>query len=273
MKLRWMPLAAACICLRAQAPDPLATLQFEVASLKPTVDLNAPGLIKRMPGDRGYVGANMPLQSYINVAYQVRPNQVSGPDWMLADHFDLDAKAEKASTPEELHVMLQHLLEERFHLKMRHETKEQQGYILVVDKGGPKMSVHPPEDRNLLPIMPGDGMHNGVNVTMPYLAFYLSSQLDQTVIDKTGLDGHYDFQVEWYTDRGAGPAVMAMPLGTSPSSPMPSPPGPMEFRGAAPPSGPTLFVALQKSLGLRLEPTKVPAERLVIEHIEKLTEN
>jgi uncharacterized protein (TIGR03435 family) len=263
MKLHWVLLFAASLSLQPQAPDAMANLQFEVASLKPTVDMNVPGIIKRMPGDRGYVGTNMPLMSYIRVAYQVRDSQVAKGDALLTENFDLDAKAERASTPDELHVMLQHLLEERFHLKMRREIKEEQGYVLVVDKGGPKMDVHAPEDYNRMPLPIVDGVHNGINVTMPYLAFFLSTELDRTVIDKTGLDGGYDFKVEWYTERGPGAAVTANPTDAVP----------MEFRQAPRPTGPTVFVALQKTLGLRLDAAKVPTEKLVIEHIEKLTEN
>ena len=256
MKIRWTLLAAAAVCLRAQPP---AAPQFEVASLKPSVDMSGGATIKRMPGDRGYFGSSEPLLGYMMVAYQVRASQVSGPDWVSVDRFDLDAKAEKPSTPEELHLMLQHLLEERFHLKIRREIKEQQGYVLTVDKGGPKMTVHPPGDLSLTPIPGGSGMHKGVNVTMPYLAFFLSNELDTTVVDRTGLDGHYDFEAEWNSSRGDW---------NSPTAPAPADPG-----VAAAPVGSSIISALQRSLGLRLEAAKVPAERLVIDHVEKLTGN
>jgi len=258
--------------LHAQPAGAATPLQFEVASLKLTVDPMAPGLIKRMPGDRGYLGTNMPLLNYLSVAYQLRTSLISGPEGVLEEHYDLDAKAERPSTPDELHVMLQHLLEERFHLKMRRETKDQAGYVLVVDKGGPKLTAHPADGPPLAPIMPGSGKHIGANVGMPYFAFYLSNGLDKTVVDKTGLDGHYDFEVEWYTDRG----VMAMPVGPPGSAPMVNVPAgamPMEMRDAQISSGPTLFNALKQQLGLRLDAAQVPVERLVIEHIEKLTEN
>jgi uncharacterized protein (TIGR03435 family) len=194
----------------------------------------------------------------------VRATQITGPDWISTDHFELNAKAERPSTVDELHVMLQHLLEERFHMKIRHESREQPAYALVVEKGGPKLKIHDPEDRVMLPINPGFGMHNASNVTMPYFAFYLSQEVDRTVIDKTGLDGHYDFQVEWGFDRGAAMPMPAAPPGTSPA---------MEMREAQIPTGPTLFNALRQQLGLRLDPIKAPVEHLAIDHIEKLAEN
>jgi uncharacterized protein (TIGR03435 family) len=266
MDLRWtryLILAAASLSLHAQT----APLQFEVASMKATVDPTLAGIIKRMPGERGYFGANMPLMAYIRIAYQLRDSQITSPDWLSRQNYDLDAKAEKPSTPDELHVMLQQLLLERFHMKVRRETREQSGFVLVVEKGGVKMQDHDPEDKVILPIMPGSGTHVGTNVTMPYFAFYLSNELDKTVVDKTGLDGHYDFRANWMAE---GANVMPMQM---------APPSPdnvvsMEMRASmAPmPSMPTIFVAL-KQLGLRLDPAKVPAEHLVIEHIEQLTEN
>jgi len=266
MQFRWarsFVFAAASLSLQAQTAPP----QFEVASLKPTVDNTLAGIIKRMPGESGYFGTNMPLMAYIRIAYQLRDSQITCPDWLSRQNYDLNAKAEKPSTPDELHVMLQQLLLERFHMKVRRETREQSGYLLVVDKGGPKMQDHDPEDKVILPISPGYGTHVGANVAMPYFAFYLSNELDKTVVDKTGLTGHYDFKADWMLE---GFSVMPM----APALRSPDNVAPMEMRPNIPqmPSLPTIFVAL-KQLGLRLDPAKVPAEHLVIEHIEQLTEN
>ena len=256
------------ITLRAQATDATAPLQFEVASLKHTVDRGAPGIIKRLPGDRGYYGTNMPLMNYLTVAYQVRPSQITGPDWISTENFDLDAKAERPSTVDELHVMLQTLLLERFHMKLRHESKEQPAYALVVDKGGPKLAIHDAADKVMLPIQPGFGKHDASNVTMTYFAFYLSQTLDRTVVDKTSLDGHYDFKAEWGFDGIPG-FTLATPMASGP----PGTPMPADMLAASLPSGPTIFNALRQQLGLRLDPIKIPVERLAIDHIEALTEN
>jgi uncharacterized protein (TIGR03435 family) len=110
--------------------------------------------------------------------------------------------------------MLQHLLEERFHIKMHRETRQMAGYNLQVDNGGPKLADHDPEDRLMMPIQPGPGgSRQGKNLSMQYLAFYLSQELGQTVVDQTGLKGQYDFNVKWGYD---GP-MMAMPA--QPGSP------------------------------------------------------
>jgi uncharacterized protein (TIGR03435 family) len=262
-------LAGMCaVALRAQTTDAATPLQFEVASLKHTLDRGGPGIIKRLPGDRGYYGTNMPLMNYLTVAYQVRPSQIAGPDWISTDNFDLDAKAERPSTVDELHVMLQNLLLERFHITLRHESKEQPAYALVVDKGGPKLAIHDAADKVMLPISPGFGKHDASNVTMAYFAFYLSNTLDRTVVDKTGLDGHYDFKAEWGFEGIPG-FTFATPMVSGPPETL----MPAEMQGASLPSGPTIFNALRQQLGLRLDPIKIPVERLVISHIETLTEN
>ena len=108
-----------------------------------------------------------------------------------------------------------------------------------------------------------NGVREGKNVAMQYLAFYLSTEMGQTVVDETGLKGHYDFSGQWDLARGI---VAAAP---------PPPPG---FSGASPQelgrgTGTSVFDALRKQLGLRLEKAKVPATQIVIDHVEKLGEN
>lgn len=262
--LRSLALAAAAMfCpLYGQTPKPNPTLEFEVAVVKPTVDPNAPGLIVHLPGERGYRGVNMPLMSYLTVAYQVRPDQITGPAWLVTENFDMEGKADRTCTADELHLMLQHLLEERFHIKLHRETKQVTGYNMVVDAGGAKLADHDPEDHLMLPIQFGPkGSREGKNVAMQYFAFYLSQQLGETVVDQTGLKGHYDFNVKWGSD---GP--MTMP------PPPPGAPGGAELMASSP-SGLTAFEALRKQLGLRLDKAKVPTPQIVIDHVEKLADN
>jgi uncharacterized protein (TIGR03435 family) len=231
-------------------------ISFEIASLKPAVPGGQGGMIRPMRGNQTYVATNMPLRVLIRIAYGVTDRQISGgPSWMNTDTFDMNAKAEKASTVDELHLMLRSLLEERFQLKVHREKREESVLALVVDKGGSKMKVHEPEETDYPPIPGGGaGPRQGKNVAMSYFAFYLAQQMDKWVIDRTGLTGHYDFTVQWVPDR---------PVGIDGSG------GP----AAAIPDGPTVFSALKDQLGLRLEPAKGPVEFLVIDHVEKLTAN
>jgi uncharacterized protein (TIGR03435 family) len=252
------------ISIRAQQTEAQDPLTFEVASVKATPPGTTGGVIRQQPGNQTYHAENVPLRLIMTVAYQVTDRQISGgPSWMTADRFNIEAKAARPRTPEELHVMLAHLIEERFHLKLRREARQETVWALVVDKGGSKMAVHDPEDLDRPPmggqmvrgsdgtICPGLAGHN---VTMNYFAFFLSRGLDRGVIDKTGLPARYDVNLQYMPDGvrlggpdGAGPAIS--------------------------PDCADLFSALPKQLGLRLESAKGPVEYLVVEHAEKPTEN
>jgi len=252
--------------IRAQSQtaekDPLT---FEVASVKPSAPGGQGGIIRQMPGGQTYHAENMPLRVVMTVAYTVTDRQISGgPSWISTDRFDIEAKAARSRTPDELHVMLQHLLEERFHLVLRRETRQEPVWALVVDKGGSKMPVHDPADLDRPPmglqgVRASDGSVcaglNGRNVTMDYLAFTLSRSSDRTVIDRTGLPARYDLNLQFLPD--------ALKLAGGDS-------------GAAPAISPDcadLASALPKQLGLRLESAKGPVEFLLVEHAEKPTGN
>src|SRR4051812_43186906 len=107
-------LLAALWPLCAQGPS----LQFEVAVMKPAVDPSRPGLIIHLPAESGYRGTNMTLLDYLRVAFQVRPDQISGPAWLSTETFDMEGKAGRTCTADELHTMLQQLLVERFHIRL-----------------------------------------------------------------------------------------------------------------------------------------------------------
>src|SRR5262245_62053672 len=109
-----------------QAPTSIPrTLKFEVASFKPSPPGIRGGGIRPAPGGERYVGSNITLKMLIAVAYGVKSDQITGgPGWIDADRYEMNAKAEKATSLEELHVMLQNLLAERFNLRFHRETKE-----------------------------------------------------------------------------------------------------------------------------------------------------
>jgi uncharacterized protein (TIGR03435 family) len=250
------------ISIRAQsqteAQDPLT---FEVASVKAAAGPR--GYIHQLPGNQTYSIEGSPLRLIMTVAYQVTDRQISGgPSWMTSDFFDITAKAARPRTSDELHMMLQHLIEDRFHLKVRREPRQETVWALVVDKGGSKMPVHDPEDKFHEPIGGANGRGSdgllcpafaGQNVTMNYFAFFLSRFVDRNLIDKTGLPDHYDVSFRFLPDgaRAVGPDGASM----------------------LSPDCPDLASALPKQLGLRLESTKGPVEYLVVEHAEKPTGN
>src|SRR5580658_8760416 len=98
-------------------------LKFDVASLKPSqADGPGPFGIRPAPGGRRYVASSVPLSLMIAVAYRLKGSQITGgPAWFNTDRFDMNAEAEKPSTVEELHAMLQNLLADRFKLQFHRE--------------------------------------------------------------------------------------------------------------------------------------------------------
>jgi uncharacterized protein (TIGR03435 family) len=264
--LRWLApgvaAAALAVVAQSQTEDPLT---FEVASVKPSGGCPPScGLIRPLPGNQTYHIEGAPLRLIMTVAYTVTDRQISGgPAWLSTERFDIEAKAGRARTTDELHVMLQHLVEERFHLKLRHESREEPVWALTVNKGGSKMPVHDPADNDRPPIgghmnRAADGSIcpgiDGRNVTMDYLAFFLSRTMDRKVIDRTNLPARYDVILQFLPDgaRFNGPdgggAVIS-------------------------PDCADIFSAAPKQLGLKLESSKGPVDFLVVEHVEKPTEN
>jgi bla regulator protein blaR1 len=196
------------------------------------------------------------------------------------DHFDIQAKVAPEDAPKldklkrgERMEMLQPLLEDRFNLKFHHETREMPVYMLVVAKGGSKLKEASPEGavpdggppRRGMMMSPGSLEANGAQIDM--LAHALSGQVGRTVIDKTGLTGKYDFDLHFTPQNmppGMGPGPGPGPTGGSPGADAPPPPDT---------SGPDLLTALQEQLGLKLESEKGPVDVIVIDHIDKPSEN
>jgi uncharacterized protein (TIGR03435 family) len=227
-------------------------LVFDVASVKPAAAGARGGIIRQMPGNQRYVATNVPLRLIMTVAYSVTDRQISGgPSWVGTDPFDIDAKSAKPVSSDDLHTMLAHLIEERFHLTVRREQRELPIYELVVDKGGPKLTEHDAADLDHPPMGGTPAGLAGTNVTMNYFAFILSRNLDRNVVDKTGLTARYDVKLDFARDLPPGVVRPDAPVA----------------------EGPTIFTAVKEQLGLKLVPAKGPVEFLVIEKAEKPSEN
>lgn len=208
------------------------------------------------PGGR-FTAKNVNVKFLIQQAYGVRDFQITGgPGWITTERFDIDAKADGAETPEQRKPLMQALLKDRFKLEFHNETKDLPMYSLVVAKSGSKLKEAPAGGQGPQ-IRMGRGMINGQGMNMQLLSMQLSNQLGRSVTDKTGLTGNYEVKLEWTPD---------------PSEGGPRPPG---AEGAPPvdTAGPTIFTALQEQLGLKLESQKGPVEMIVVDKIEKPTEN
>jgi uncharacterized protein (TIGR03435 family) len=248
---------------RAQAPVAAPTpVKFEVASLKPSQPGGRGGGIRPTPGGERYVATNVPLKLLITVAYRVKAEQVvGGPDWINTDPYDMNAKAEKPSSVEDLHLMLQDLLAERFKLKFHRETKEMPVYALTVDKNGPRLQAHEAQSAGdpWIDQTQEQFLHMTMHakfVSMDYFAWRLAQLLDRPVLDLTKLKGGYDFDLAYTRELPPGlpegAVLNGVPVDTS---------------------GPPIFEAIQKQLGLKLERQKGPVEIIVIDRAEKAVEN
>jgi len=194
----------------------------------------------------------------VRYAYDVRDIQISGgPSWFDSDRWDIAATATGGITDDERRQMLQTLLAERFHLALRHEAKDLPVYALTLAKSGSRMKSNPDENRPRIQMgasVKGFLKLTGEDAPVAQLAAVLVAQAGRIVVDRTGLEGRFDFSLEWVPDAANLPSINGAKM------------VPAE-------DGPSLFTAVQEQLGLKLESTKAPVQVLVIDRAEKAAEN
>jgi uncharacterized protein (TIGR03435 family) len=228
---------------------------FEVASIKPNKTGAGPDSIAIAPGGQRFTATNTSLKLLVIIAYDaVNDRRVSGgPGWVNSEHYDIDAKADRSASPQEIHRMLQNLLEDRFKLKLHHETKETPVYVLTAVDYQPHFRENP-SGGPPHPFRRGsDGQTIFENSPISQLAYFLDRRLDREVIDQTGLKGNYDFELNWTPN-------------------LPSRGGDLP-EGPAPDPNASVVRALREQLGLKLTATKAPMEMLVIDGVEKPSAN
>jgi uncharacterized protein (TIGR03435 family) len=227
---------------------------FEVASVR--VNTSAESRTSDSLDNGRLMLHNYPMLGIIAFAYSIGFDRVAGPGWLYTERYDIDAKfaPDKKFTRDDLLMMMQGLLAERFHLTLHHERKPIQVWALVMGKNGPKL--HASTENEFKTTCGRQGAQTACQckkTTMSQLAeqlpHWVSRPLfDAPVVDQTGLQGFYDFSLTW--------------------TPTDSPDQSVE------PPGLTLFDALQEQLGLKLELRKAPVDRLIIDHVDRVpTEN
>lgn len=235
---------------------------FEVATIKPAAIDQGGAFIKMQSAHRFYV-KNYTLKSMIGAAYNLPGRMISGgPPWADSDHYDVLAGTPGEVQPnlDEQMLMLRRLLADRFKLTFHREQKEFSIYGLAVGKGGSRLkeSTAPPEKLPdlIITVFPDRVLLPARNATMAQFSSMMQrGVVDRPIVDRTGLTGRYDFDLEWL-------------------------PGETQFGGrfnVAPPADepakPDLFAALDRQLGLKLEATRGPIQVLVIDGVERPTEN
>jgi len=186
----------------------------------------------------------------ITWAYKIPPILISNPQVIGQDRYDIVATADGPAKTEQMRIMMQSLLAERFKLSLHRENRAIPGYRLVLAKGGLKARPSPPDRGSTGSSRRGSLDAQGY--TMAQVAFRLSEVLQHPVLDATHITGKFDFKLEWAPDE-----LQARP------------PSGDTRPGSASDASPSIFAALQEQLGLKLESGKVSAEVLVIDSAEK----
>ncbi len=241
--------------LHAQSPE------FDVASVKPS----APGGRKALTVSPGRITFNsVTLRDCLMAAYDMKDYQITGPDWMRIDRFDIVATAPAGMTespaPESgalagpvltpnLRLMLQKLLNARFQITMHREKRELPVYAMVVGKNGTKLKETDTPGRSNMRMNGGSVSFKSVTIQelVDDLSQIRTAEMDRPVIDNTGLKGRYDFTVTLFnTQEEMMAAINKGDFGSS------------------------IFTLIQEQLGLKLESQKLPLDMVIVEKAERV---
>jgi uncharacterized protein (TIGR03435 family) len=220
---------------------------FEVASVKshkPAV-AEGPGRTSLDSAPGSLTIRNASLSDCIKWAYQIRDYQISGPSWLMADKYDITAKAAGPAPLNQLRQMLQTLLADRFQLRFHREARELPVYTLIAARSGPKLHKAEPDSNTSMKGENGGFVFRGTS--MPQFAEDLAtlSQVDRPVLDRTGIPGVFDFNLKFGESNDEMKRALIAGDGAS------------------------IFTLIQEQLGLKLEARKGPVEMLVIDRVER----
>ena len=267
LRLLFVALAILAPPLAGQSDPP----RFDVSSVRPNPASAGNSMWNLLPSG-SFVATNTALRMLIVNAYDVTSDRLlGGPGWISNERFDILASAPAGTSESTMRTMLQTLLADRFKLVLRREAREMAAYSLVIARNDARL------EKALLPVdckaprpeskavvgeagqpacswlvtrQPGSDLstyHSG-GVSLDELARQLSSYVGRPVINRTQLEGEFQFEFSWLRDiKAAAPAAAN--------------------------DGPSLFTALQEQLGLKLESSRVPIDVLVIESVERPTPN
>ena len=245
-----LPLLLTCIAAFGQTPS------FEVADVQPNKSGEARMSVDLQPGGR-LIMHNVPMKVLIMFAYHLRADAITNaPPWIDSERYEVIAKAPEKGKPEDIRLMVQTLLAERFKLAVHNDRKLLPAYSLVVGKSGSKLQ--PSEAAAVLSgvrCTPGAGPSGQKHVecshvTTAFLADYLQELAPRDfpvpIVDQTDLKGTYDFKLDWMPT--------AVPAGVTTGDD----------------AGPNIFDAVATQLGLKLESRKLPLPVIVIDRVERV---
>jgi bla regulator protein BlaR1 len=218
--------------------------EFEVASVKASPWFGSGAVsFNRTVGPAGIDFAGITAKELIVWAYGIKGYQVSGPGWISGEWFDVVAKASGPTPEDQMRLMGRSLLASRFRLQSHTETKLLPVYELVVGKSG--LKLHEADPAGGPRYTPGRRGILAKHVSLSRFAELLSNKTDRPVVDKTAIEGFFDIDIEFTPDTGLAPDNELSP---------------------------SVFAAVQQ-LGLKLEPHKASIEVLVVDRVERPSQN
>jgi uncharacterized protein (TIGR03435 family) len=243
--------------------SPLATAQspaFDLASVTPAerVSTSEIPINRCITEHTRFTCRSLSLKRLIEIAYDVLPSQVSGPRWIASELYDIAAKPPAEATPEQINECLRRLLIDRFALQVRHKPSTQVIYALLAPHGAESLqpsTEKPPDPANesrrgasAQKMISSGRSAMGIRIsdrhmTMSALAHTLADSLDQPVHNMTGITGAFIIDLQFAIETG-----LAAPNGVS---------------------SPTVFEALRRQLGLKLEARRGEVDAIVVEEALK----
>jgi uncharacterized protein (TIGR03435 family) len=279
--------ATAAFAQNSPRPEDSPRPEFEVATIRPSAQSPEAGVTAgvRIDGAQ-FHSAFLTVKDYLGLAYRVKVYQISGPDWISSDRFDISATM-TPGTATQIPEMMQRLLEERFQIKLHREKKDFPVYVLEVAKGGLKMQETGPDpdpanaDARTPLTITGSGNAQGVSVNLGRGASYtfgnnkfegkrlttamiagtLERFMDRPIVDMTDLKGAYDVTLEVTQED-----YRAMLIHAAVAAGVSLPPEALRLLDGA--SMPSLFEAVQK-VGLKLDARKAPLDMVVVDNGRK----
>ena len=283
-------LAVTILCAQDSAPDPKPKSEFEVASIRASGPINPGDLNIGLHIDGAQLRcSHFTLADYIGMAYKMKYYQITGPDFLRSDHYDIAAKLPEGAERSQVPDMIKNMLVDRFKLQFHKEAKATPVYGLVLAKGGLKLTPVDPNPSGLPPsdvTVGGSGSRGAFtisygkdayftisnnkfeikNLTMAAIADFLTRFVDKPVVDMTETKGTYEFSMEFQPEDFRGMMIRA-----AIANGIQLPPQALQLLDQS--SQASLYDAL-KSVGLNLEARKAPIEMMIVDKIEKTpTEN
>jgi uncharacterized protein (TIGR03435 family) len=231
---------------------PTASAQsFAVASIRTSaqqVQFEHDGKTETTPGNLRM--RDVTVATCIKWAYTLQDSQISGPEWLQTEHFDIMAKADEPVGDEQMKAMMRSLLKDRFQLSFHRQDKELRSYVMTVGKGGHKFhesaaGTSPSRENSAIGTV-------AKAITMKEFGDFMAGPLQAPVVDMTGLTGRYDLALDFTAYLPPGEHVMKM-----------------EFDNT---TG-IIVAAMQGELGLNLESKKEKVEMLVVDRVERPSPN